>query len=160
MLVHLIVNPKLFYVPLFELIKYLGNHLTILLHPPEEIWHCLMHSPYFIDVVVLHSAANCPAWVLWIHKGLCLHLTVKYCIVMNHLSTMVKGLAQIVVNLWINLFCCLQAYMETPSSVWSGLCIYFLTAVVGAVNSHAKTGLRSILFSPNSVQTKAYGWCH
>lgn len=98
-----------------------------------------------------------PVWVLWIHKGLSLQLTVKYCIVMNRLSSAtIKGPTTIVVNLWIKLFCCLQAWMETPSSVWSGLCIYFLTAVVGA--AHAKPGLRSksILLNSNAIWDSIY----
>ena len=58
------------------------------------------------------GAALCskrPVWVLWIHRGLSLQLTAKYCIVMNRLlCTTVKAPATIVVNL----FCCLQAWME------------------------------------------------
>lgn len=101
------------------------------------------------------GAALCsknPVWALWIHKGLSLQLAVKYCNVMNHLSsTTVKGAATIAVNLWINLFCSLQAWMETPTSVWSGL-FFFVSAVVGG--AHAKTGLRSksILLNSNPVQ--------
>lgn len=82
----------------------------------EGACHRLAHSPSFIDGATL--SRKCPVWVLWIHRGLSLQSTVKYCSVMNRLSSaMVKGPATTVVNLWIKLFCCLQAWMETASSV-------------------------------------------
>lgn len=118
--------------------------VSILLRPPEGACHRLVDSPCFIDAVILSFSANAQCEFSGYMKA-----SVFSWLINIALWCAVKGPATIVVNLWIHLFCCLQAWMATRSGVWSGLCSYFLTATAGG--AHAKTGVKSILLNSNPV---------
>lgn len=99
--------------------KYFGNWMTILLCTQEGACLCPVDSPCFIDVVVLSFSA----------MALCKFCGYMKASVFSWLFNVasrctVKGPAVVVVNLWIHLFCYLQAWMATLSAVWSGLCSY------------------------------------